>query len=94
MVAGLDRIDHVSQEECYKKKVSIRSNEKIQDLNQAYRELAQEPTTRSAMSMCIRLYWMKWGSIETKIGSEKSPTRQIFKGRFVFLKLLVDKCKS
>lgn len=31
----------VSQEERYKQKVSIRSNEKIQALNQAYRELAQ-----------------------------------------------------
>ncbi|WP_302171851.1 SGNH/GDSL hydrolase family protein [uncultured Streptococcus sp.] len=31
----------VSQEERYKEKVSIRSNEKIQALNQAYQELAQ-----------------------------------------------------
>lgn len=31
----------VSQEERYKQKISIRSNEKIQALNQAYRELAQ-----------------------------------------------------
>ena len=31
----------VSQEERYKQKVSIRSNEKIQSLNQVYRELAQ-----------------------------------------------------
>ena len=31
----------VSQEERYKQKVSIRSNEKIQALNQVYRELAQ-----------------------------------------------------
>ena len=31
----------VSQEERYKQKVSIRTNEKIQDLNQAYQELAQ-----------------------------------------------------
>ena len=31
----------VSQEERYKQKVSIRSNEKIRDLNQAYQELAQ-----------------------------------------------------
>lgn len=31
----------VSRKECYKQKVSIRTNEKIQALNQAYRELAQ-----------------------------------------------------
>ena len=31
----------VSQEERYKQKVSIRSNKKIQDLNQAYQELAK-----------------------------------------------------
>ena len=31
----------VSQEERYKQKVSIRSNKKIKDLNQAYQELAQ-----------------------------------------------------
>lgn len=31
----------VSRKECYKQKVSIRTNKKIQALNQAYRELAQ-----------------------------------------------------
>ena len=56
----------VSQEERYKQKVYVRTNEKIQSLNQAYRELAQA-YHRSAMSMCIRLYWMKRGSWQKPI---------------------------
>ena len=56
----------VSQEECYKQKVYVRTNEKFKH---SIKPIANwlRPTTRSAMSMCIRLYWMKRGSWQKPI---------------------------
>lgn len=45
----------VSQEERYKQKVSIRSNEKIRALNQAYQELAQAYHQVSYVDVCSSL---------------------------------------
>ena len=51
----------VSRDERYKQKVYVRTNEKFRP---STRPIANwpRPTTRSAILMCIRLYWMKRGS--------------------------------